>query len=75
MEPDAHARFTSLSRDEYASHDVPPTALAACTGWWAGAGEDFFVTRHGRRLDIYRRLTDEQLPQEPYRLVRSVALR
>jgi hypothetical protein len=68
-------QFTICSRSDYGSHKIPPAAITACTGWWAGAGDDFYVVGHGQRLRVYHRGTDEQGPvNPPYELVKSIPL-
>ena len=66
---------TVLDPEQYKEHRVPTSAIAACSAWWGGAGDDFYVTRHGDRLRVYRRGVDEQEKRpERYKLVKSVRL-
>lgn len=66
---------TDLDPEMYKEHRVPRSAIAACSAWWGGAGDDFYVTRHGDRLRVYRRGVDEEeKSSEPYKLVKSVRL-
>src|ERR1051326_2461977 len=69
------AKFSVLDKNEYKSHGVPATAVAACTGWWAGAGEDFYVVRSAGRLIVYTRDLDEQAPASRYRRVKVIPAR
>ena len=64
--------FRSLKRSEFASHEVPREALAACSGWWAGAGDNLYVVRRGARLDVYQQEVDSQAPEFPYRKIKSI---
>jgi hypothetical protein len=53
------AQFTSIAPEDYRSHGVPASAIAACQGWWAGAGEDLYVIRKNRQLIVFIRYLDE----------------
>ena len=66
------ARFSVLERQDYKSHAVPAAAVAACAGWWAGAGEDLYVTRRGRSLVVYSRALDEQAPASRYKRLKVI---
>jgi hypothetical protein len=35
--------FTVTPRGDYEASGIPKDALAACRGWWAGAGEDYWA--------------------------------
>jgi hypothetical protein len=69
---EATANFNALERKDFKGHAVPAAALAACTGWWAGAGEDLYVTRRGRTLVVYSRALDEQARIPPYRRLKVI---
>lgn len=65
--------FSVLKRDEYSSHDVPASAITACSGWWAGQGKDMYVTRRNRRLIVFIRDVDEGGgPYPPYRRLKII---
>ena len=49
-----------FEKGEFAQHQIPATALAACGGWWAGAGDYFYATREGDTLKIYQGWQEEQ---------------
>ncbi len=70
----AQAGFRTLSRADYKDYKIPKAALTACSGWFAGGGEDLYVTRRKDRLRVYRRWTDEQAPEFPYKLIRIITL-
>ena len=71
VEADAQYQFQVVSRAEYHDHAVPSGALCACSGWWAGGGEDLYVVRRGNRLKVYRRWLDEESGIFPYHLLRT----
>ena len=66
------ANFGVLERRDYKSHGVPAAALTACSGWWAGAGEDFYVVRRRGSLVVYSRTLDEQARVPPYRRLKVI---
>ena len=69
---EAAANFSVLERQDYKSHAVPAAALAACSGWWAGAGEDLYVIRRNRSLIVYSRDLDEQAPASRYKRLKVI---
>lgn len=69
---EATANFNVIERQDYKSHAVPAAALAACSGWWAGAGEDLYVIRRGRSLVVYSRDLDEQAPASRYKRLKVI---
>jgi hypothetical protein len=68
------AQFHVLERKDYSTREVPPTAIAACTGWWAGSGEDIYVIRQRRQLIVYIRYLDEQTEVERYKRLKTIRL-
>ena len=69
---EATANFSVLERQDYKSHAVPAAALAACAGWWAGAGEDLYVIRRDGSLIVYSRDLDEQAPASRYKRLKVI---
>ena len=67
-------KFSALDKSDYKSHHVPAAAVAACTGWWAGSGEDLYVLRRNRSLIVYSRTLDEQAPVGAYRRLKVIPL-
>lgn len=68
------ALFRVLDRQDYSSRDVPATAITACTGWWAGSGEDLYVIRRNRQLIVFIRSLDEQTPVPAYKRLKVIPL-
>jgi hypothetical protein len=66
------ANFNALERKDFKEHAVPAAAVAACSGWWAGAGEDLYVIRRSGRLTVYSRVLDEQARTPPYRRLKVI---
>lgn len=71
----ASGHYHVLSRSEYHAHGVPSAAITACTGWWAGQGEDVYVIRRPGRLHVYARELDESAPLPAPRLVKTIPVR
>ncbi len=74
IEPKAEFLFQPVGRADYKQHKVPVSALAACSGWFAGGGEDMYVIQRRNSLRVYRRWTDEQAPEFHYKLIRTITL-
>jgi hypothetical protein len=66
------ANFNVVERKDFKEHAVPAAAVAACSGWWAGAGQDLYVIRRGRTLVVYSRTLDEQTRTPPYRRLKVI---
>lgn len=69
------SQFSVVERGQYAEHDVPASAVAACVSWWAGSGEELYVTRRGRQLIVYIRYLDEQTEVGRYTRLKVITLR
>lgn len=74
IEEKAQAGFRTVSRMDYKVYKIPAAALTACSGWFAGGGQDMYVIQHKKSLRVYRRWTDEQAPEFHYKLIRTIAL-
>lgn len=70
----AQAGFRTLSRTDYKVYKIPAAALTACSGWFAGGGQDMYVIPHKKSLRVYRRWTDEQAPEFQYKRIRTLPL-
>ena len=74
VESHSQLQYSVTDRAGYKDLKVPRAALAACTGWWAGGGENLYVIRRGPRLLVLRRWQDEQGPDLLYKLLRVIPL-
>lgn len=74
IEPKAGFLFQPVTRPDYKYHQVPASALTACTGWFAGGGEDIYVIQRRNTLRVYRRYLDEESGIFPYKLIRTIPL-
>ncbi len=48
-----------IGPDSYAQYDIPADAIAACGGWWAGAGDYFYAVRDGDIIRVMKGWQDE----------------
>lgn len=55
-----------LTAEERGEHNMPADALAACGGWWAGAGDYFYAIRRNDSLVVYQGWLDEMQQDESY---------
>lgn len=67
--------FHILAKEEFKEHHIPANALGACAGWWAGAGDDYYVSLRGGFLDVFHRPLDEMVTPSPrYQRVRRIRM-
>lgn len=43
----------------FKDYEIPKDALVSCRGWWAGGGNDYWVTSENDELNIYVRWIEE----------------
>lgn len=55
-----------LKKQEFAQHDIPETAIDACGGWWAGAGDYFYLIEKNNQLQVFSGWLDEGQEDETY---------
>jgi hypothetical protein len=68
--------YQVIPREEFTDRKIPKIALAACSSWWAGAGEEIFIVRESSKLLVYKRLIEEGLePSPPFRLHQTIPLK
>ncbi len=49
-----------LGKDTYEQNQVPPTAIAAVGGWWAGAGDYLYVIEEDGNYVVKKGFTGEE---------------
>jgi hypothetical protein len=49
-----------LGKDTYPQNQVPPTAIAAVGGWWAGAGDYLYVIEEDGNYVVKKGFTGEE---------------
>lgn len=72
--PDATERYNLIERKDYKQLNIPPSALTAIYGWWAGQGKQLYIIRRGKRLFVYIRYLDEGTPIPPYERLKIIKL-
>ena len=58
--------FYEIPASDFKSYKIPKSALAACQGWWAGAGCQIWIVDGGRSYNVMRRDIEEGNPDHPY---------
>lgn len=48
-----------INGDAFAQYEIPSNALAACGGWWAGAGDYFYAIQEGNHIKVMKGWQDE----------------
>lgn len=66
-----------ISPANYADYGIPGNAIAACGGWWAGAGDYFYALREGDIIRVMKGWQDEGQEDEGfhYESVREIDLK
>lgn len=62
----------SVADGKSEGHDIPPKAITACFGWWAGSGVDLYVIRKKSQLVVYIRYLDEQVDPSKFQRLKSI---
>jgi hypothetical protein len=57
--------YNEITSDNFKDYKIPENALAACGGWWAGAGVDYWVIKKGNNLNVFMREISEGDPNHP----------
>lgn len=55
-----------INGDSFAQYQIPAEALAACGGWWAGAGDYFYAIREGNHIKVMKGWQDESQTDQGY---------
>ncbi len=53
------AACSAIPAEDYTQHEIPTNAVAACGGWWAGAGDYFYAIIENNEVAVYRGAIDE----------------
>jgi len=66
-----------FTQADYEQYEIPPNALSACGGWYAGAGDYFYAVRNQDELSIIRGWQGEgqEEPGFHYTEVQKIALK
>lgn len=50
---------SEIAKADYARHEIPAEAVAACGGWWAGAGDYYYVIMKEGKPVVFEGWQDE----------------
>lgn len=60
------AACDSIPQASWEQYTIPENALAACGGWWAGAGDYLYAVRDGNTIKIMKGWQDEGQQDEGF---------
>lgn len=63
---DTIAACESIGAADFGRYDIPTEAVSACGGWWAGAGDYFYVMVEGNVCTVMQGWQDEQQEDEGF---------
>lgn len=66
---------SEISKVDYAKYDIPPTAVAAAGGYFAGLGEYFYAVREGDQINIISGYQEEMQEKEGFHYDRMASVR
>ena len=49
-----------IPASNFSQYEIPKTALSACGGWWAGAGDYFYADLKDNKVVVYQGWQDEE---------------
>lgn len=55
-----------IPTSNFSQYEIPKTALSACGGWWAGAGDYFYADLKNNKVVVYQGWQDEEQKDEGY---------
>lgn len=58
-----------IKEEQFLEMDIPNNAIAACGGWWAGAGDYFYMISFGNAINIFHGWQDEMQEESGYHWV------
>lgn len=50
----------NIPASNFSQYEIPKTALTACGGWWAGAGDYFYAILKDNKVVVYQGWQDEE---------------
>lgn len=63
IEVDSVAAAGVMTPDQFALYEIPADAITACGGYFAGAGDYFYITKQGADYVVMYGYSDEQAPE------------
>ncbi len=43
-----------IEKSDFMNNNVPATAISACSSWWAGSGDWFYVIQEANKVIVYK---------------------
>jgi hypothetical protein len=75
VHPNVEMGYKLIDPADYVQHKIPPEALAACTSYGVGRGEELYVIREKKDLAIFGRMLDEEGASADYRLRTTIPVK
>jgi len=63
-----------LEKSDYSNFDIPENAIEACTSWWAGGGDSFYMVATENGIDIYQGWQDEGQEEPGHHWEKKISL-
>lgn len=57
---------TLINKNDFKEMNIPINALSACSSWWGGAGDYFYIIKSNKKIIIYQGWQDESQEDEGY---------
>ena len=57
---------SDIPKAEYKTYDIPVEAIAACGGWYAGAGDYYYITMLNGKPTVFEGWQDETQKEKGY---------
>ncbi|MFN8354512.1 MAG: hypothetical protein U0Y10_08705 [Spirosomataceae bacterium] len=64
----------TIQQENYAQYEIPSEALAACGGWYAGAGDYFYITENATHWLVMQGWQDEQQADKGYHYSQKISV-
>lgn len=72
--PAATEYYDIIERKDYKRNEIPPSALTAIFGWWAGQGKTLYVARRKNSLIVFIKYADEGAPIFHFKRLKTIPL-
>jgi hypothetical protein len=75
VHPNVEMGYKLIDSADYVQHKIPAEALAACTSYGVGRGEELYVMREKKELAVFGRMLDEEGASADYRQRMTIPLK
>jgi hypothetical protein len=59
-------QMNPITKNEYTDYQIPENATSACGGWWAGAGDYFYISSSNKGIIVFHGWQDESQQDTGY---------